>query len=439
MTAVKGSREPSQEDVSVRALAWVRANRAILVILGVGFALRLAWLLYAQPTPVSDWHAYRQLAADLIDHRQFGYPEPTSFYMPMHPFHLALWSLVSRSATWLGFSSVVLSTATIGLVYAVGLRLFPDRRTAIISAGLFALLPLFVLFSPVLATEHLFIVLMLLSMLFLLRVTDRSYLLAAVAGVCAGMAMLTRGEGVFYVPALVLFLWMGSSITSRRDRLRLTVVLGVGIALVVMPWYVRNSLIASPETGLSDGAGINFYFAHNDSGTYGWYPEGSPLEGLGTEEANRLGWELGFAYLRENPVRLVADVAYGTTELLRTPDYAFYWSTRGLVPGGDPLDPVSFVENPIRFDWAYDFALAIPVLLVLSVAGLLAYRTWSRQIVWLIVPLILSSWVLRTVLYWAKPRYGYFIHVMLIFTAALALAAIVDTNRRTGNGRTTAG
>jgi hypothetical protein len=51
--------------------------------------------------------------------------------------------------------------------------------------------------------------------------------------------------------------------------------------------------------------------------------------------------------------------------------------------------------------------------------------------VWLVVPLILSSWLLRTVLYWAKPRYGYFIHVMLIFVAVIALAAIIDANRST--------
>lgn len=101
----------------------------------------------------------------------------------------------------------------------------------------------------------------------------------------------------------------------------------------------RNSFVASPDTGLSSGAGINFYFAHNDSGLYGWYPEASPLEGLNAEEANRRGWELGFEYLRDDPTHLIQDIGYGTVELFGTPEYALFWSTRGLEPGGDPLDP----------------------------------------------------------------------------------------------------
>lgn len=348
----------------------------------------------------------------------------------MHPFHLALWTLISRNALWLGFSSVALSTGTVVLVYAVGLRLFLRRWTAVTAAALFGLLPIFVLFSPVLATEHLFIVFMLSAMLVLLHVDAERNVVPFVAGVLVALAILTRGEAVFYVPALILFIWLGSEVDSVKRRLRLTILVGVGIAVVLAPWYGRNSLIASPDTGLSAGAGINFYFAHNDSGLYGWYPEGSPLEGLNTEEANRRGWELGFEYLREDPAHLIRDIGWGTVELLKTPEYALFWSTRGLSPGGDPLDPISFAEESVPFDWLLSAALAVPFLLVLAAASLLAYRTWTRQFVWLVIPLIASSWVLRTMIYWAKPRYGYFIQVMLVFVAAVALSAIVDTNRR---------
>jgi len=409
---------------------YVSENSAILLIVLGGFVVRVIWLLLAQPTPVSDFHAYRELAADLVDHRQLGFPVRTTFYLPGHPFHLALWTLISRSDLWLGLSSVVLSTASVGLVYAVGLRVNANRRTALFAAGLFAFLPVFVFYSPVLATEHLFVACMLAAMLLLLNVGARSGVTAALVGVSAGAAMLTRGEGVFYVPALVLYLWFGSGIPRVVDRMRMTVLIGLGILIIVGPWYVRNSTIASPDTGLSAGAGINFYFAHNDTGLYGWYPEGSPLEGLNAEEANRLGWELGFAYIREDPMHLVRDIGFGTVQLLKTPEYALFWSTRGVVPGGDPYDPESYFEKDVRGGWLWWAALEIPVLLVLAFASLLAYRSWTRTLMLLIVPLIASSWVLRTVIYWAKPRYGYFMMVMLVFIAAIALSAIVATNRR---------
>ena len=413
-----------------RLKRYVAENKAFVVVLLGAFIVRATWLLIAQPTPVSDWHAYRQLAADLIDHRQFGYPERTSFYLPAHPFHLALWTLFSRSALWLGFSSVVLSTVSVALIHAIGIRIYASRRTAVIAAALFAFLPLFVLFSPVLATEHLFIVFMLSAMLGLVHLDVGRGVIATLVGVFAGLAILTRGEAVFYVPALVLFVWLGSGIQGARKRLRMTLLIGLGIVIITGPWYVRNSFLASPDTGLSAGAGINFYFAHNDSGLYGWYPEGSPLDGHNTEEANRLGWELGFDYLREDPAHLLRDVGYGTVELLKMPEYALLWSTRGLESGGDALDPGSFTEKDVPFGRLLEAALAVPFLLVLASAALLAYRTWSHQTVWLFLPLIASTWILRTVIYWAKPRYGYFLSVMLVFIAAIAVAAIVETNRR---------
>jgi 4-amino-4-deoxy-L-arabinose transferase-like glycosyltransferase len=415
-----------------RVKLYLAENKAFVIVLLGAFIVRVAWLLVAQPTPVSDWHAYRQLAADLIDHRQFGYPERTSFYLPAHPFHLAVWTLISRSALWLGLSSVVLSTVSVGLTYAIGVRVYAHRRTALIAAALMAFLPLFVLFSPVLATEHLFMVFMLAAMLGLVHLGIRSVVLATFVGAFAGLAILTRGEAVFYIPALVLFVWFGAGLPGARERFRMTLLIGLGVIVVIGPWYVRNSFLASPDTGLSAGAGINFYFAHNDSGLYGWYPEGSPLDGHNTEEANRLGWQLGFAYLREDPAHLVRDVGYGTVELLKTPEYALFWSTRGLEAGGDPLDPASFTEKDVPFRWLLEAALAVPFLLVLAAAALLAYRRWSRQVAWLVLPLIASSWILRTVIYWAKPRYGYFIQVMLVFLAAIALSAIVDSNRRAG-------
>ncbi len=413
-----------------RVKRYVAENKAFVLVLVGAFIARVTWLLIAQPTPVSDWHAYRQLAADLIDHGQFGYPERTSFYLPAHPFHLALWTLISRSEVWLGFSSVVLSTMSVALVHAIGIRIYASRRTAVIAAALFAFLPVFLLFSPVLATEHLFIVFMLSALLGLVHLDVRRGVLATFVGVFAGLAILTRGEAVFYVPALVLFVWFGASLPGARERFRMTLLIGLGILIITGPWYVRNSFLASPDTGLSAGAGINFYFAHNDSGLYGWYPEGSPLEGHNTEEANRLGWELGFAYLREDPAHLLRDVGYGTVELLKTPEYALFWSTRGLEPGGDALDPASFTEKDVPFGWLLEAALAVPFLLVLAAAALLAYRMWSRQVIWLILPLIASTWILRTVIYWAKPRYGYFLSVMLVFIAAIAIDAIVDSNRR---------
>lgn len=47
----------------------------------------------------------------------------------------------------------------------------------------------------------------------------------------------------------------------------------------------------------------------------------------------------------------------------------------------------------------------------------------------LIIPLALSSWGLRTVIYWAMPRYAYFVTVMFIFLAAFTVTQLLDVNQ----------
>lgn len=420
-----------------RVRQWVVANADIVLVTAVGLVLRVGWLLWARPMPISDWHIYKQLAYALLDHGQLGYPDRTTFYLPGQPVYLALWALFSRSDVWLSLGSITLSTATIPLVFAAGRRILHRRAAALVAAAVFAVLPLFVLFSPVLATEHLFVVLLLVALVVLLRRTgDVAVRAAAVAGAVMGLAALTRGEGVFYLPALVLFIWAGAAGATARGSLRATVALLAGFAVVLAPWYVRNSFVAETDTGLSSGAGINFYFAHNDSGVYGWYPEGQPFEGMSDADASDLAWELALDYLGDNPLRLFANVPLGTYHLFSDPEYALYWSTH-YVPGPeDRNDPEYFVQRDIPGLRSLDAALFVGsmTLLVLGAVSLLAFRRWTRELWTLVLPLIGSVWVLRTVIYWAKPRYRYGADVMIVFLAALVLWTLLSAEGDADDG-----
>src|SRR5262245_65139209 len=125
-------------------------------ILAVALLLRLGWMQYAQTIPVSDFEDYRTLAESLRDHHQFGYPVLTAWRLPGYPLFLAGLMLISRSIAWLSFWSVVLSTVNCALVCCLAYVLF-ERKDVAVGAGLVsALNPSFVFYSPVLASEHLF-------------------------------------------------------------------------------------------------------------------------------------------------------------------------------------------------------------------------------------------------------------------------------------------
>ncbi|MEZ5175702.1 MAG: glycosyltransferase family 39 protein [Acidimicrobiia bacterium] len=410
-------------------MRWIRRERVpIVIIVGAGFLIRLAWLLHADPVPVSDFNDYRTLAVGIVDHGQFGYPEPTSFFLPLHPVYLSVFAFFSRSDVWLGLSMVVLGTISIGLVYLAALRVLATQRAALIAAGLFAFYPTLVLFSPILATEHLFVALMLGAIAVLTRIDRRPAVYAGIVGILVGCAVLTRGEAVFYVPAILLFIWVGNKLPTPRTRIIVSALVAAGIFVVVLPWYVRNAIVVDPNAGLSSSAGLNFYFAHNDSGNYGDFIEGNPLYGLPPEEASRLGWELGFKHIREHPLNLVKDVWKGTLHLFASPDYSVFWATQQPAYRGDP----EFVQRYVRFATTFlQLArMATAGLLAAALLSLLAYRAWRRELWALIIPLAVSSWLLRTVIYWAKPRYAYFVTVILIFVAAFTIDVLVGSNRR---------
>jgi len=407
--------------------ARLTADRVLVGLIAVAFFVRLAWLLYAQPAPVSDFNDYRNLARYLLDHGQFGYPEPTAFFLPMHPLLLTGLMVVSSGDLWLGLGMVVVSTIACFLVYRLGIEMWRDRPVAYIAAGIAAVFPTFVLYSPVLATEHLFTVLMLAAMLTVLRLrSNPAKRTALVAGIWLGAATLTRGEAVFYVPAFLVFVWFGSGFAGSRRKLIHGGVLVLGVLAVLAPWALRNALVVAPDAGLSSSAGMNFYFAHNDSRNYGPY-EPNPLQGLSADEASRRGWRLAFEYLAENPLRLVADVRTGVTRFFTFDDYPLFWSTRAIEHRGDR----NFTTKPLALSELLGQVnrAAAAALLVLAAAAVLMWRTWPVEVRTLLLPLILSPFVLRTVIYWAQPRFRYFFDVLAVLFAASVIVAL----RRTGH------
>jgi hypothetical protein len=404
-----------------------RSLRSIGLIVAMAYLLRLVWLFYAQTVPVSDFNDYRTLAADLLDHRQFGYPERTSFFLPMHPVLLSMLMLVSRSDLWLSHGTVLLSTASVALVYILGREVFSEDRPALLAASLVAFLPLFVLFSPVLATEHLFLVLMLLGLIGVLKA--KSWRGMVLSGVAIGLAALTRGEAVFYIPAIAVVIWfdrLRDRVVPRQRLLLIVCFFGAFVGTLV-PWTLRNATVIAPDAGLSASAGVNFYFAHNSSGIYGYFPEGSPLDGLPAAEASRLGWSLAFAYLQENPLRLFSDVRVGIRELFKPPDYALFWSTQQVEYRGDP----NFRQKPLRFLGILGELnrVTAAMLVTLAVASLLAARWWPGRLWTVVLGPVVSVIVLRTVIYWAKPRYRFFMDVILTLLAGVTIHLLLSVRR----------
>lgn len=384
------------------------ARRPVLIASIVGLALRLAWLWHAHPAPVSDFEYYRHFAEVLLDRHQLGDPQPSAARVPAYPLFLAGAMLLSRSVGWLSLLNVLLSTALIPLVARVALLLGLGTRDAVYAAFLCAFDPTFVFFAPVLASEHLFVLLLFGALVVVLARR------VALAGLLFGAATLTRPDALFYAPIFLLV----TRVRSNPMPVRGLAVFVLVAATTIAPWLVRNRLVVGPGTGLSTFGGLNFYYAHNDR-AYGWHPvQGTPLEGLDEVQAQRRGYEIGLAYLaRHGSRRIVGDTLRGTQRLYSPSawPFALYWSTR--TPGRTP-DENRKNRIPGHRLWRHLAGLyripfcgaLLSVIFIRRVPSLAAVVLYG---------LVAMNWFGHCVIFWADPRYRYVAEVVFCILTAV--------------------
>ena len=234
---------------AISSLDRVRVPAGVVVFV-VAFCIGTAWTLNLKSIhPFSDYLEYHELAENLLEHGQFGYPEPTARRLPAYPALLAGLMRISRSELWLNLANVVLFGVLAVLVHDLARRLTQRRDVAMLAALICALNPTFVFFSPVLGSEHLFAPLVIGSMILLLHERIPRSIRAVLAGLTIGIAVLTRGEGLFYVPVLLAIIVIGGG--SWRRRIVGAICVCAMCAVTVVPWIVRNRLVMGPGAGLS--------------------------------------------------------------------------------------------------------------------------------------------------------------------------------------------
>ncbi len=238
---------------------------------------------------------------------------PTAFRAPLYPLFLAIIYLLFGHE----FLVVRIIQATIGaslplVVYVLGQRSFGDRvaRTA---SWMMVFYPMFVLYPLGLVTENLFFLLVPLTVLYLLKAIDTSrslyYLLA---GLLLGLSILTRS--VISGFALVILPWLWHYVSDKRAALRNWGMVLLPVALLTIPWSMRNSLLHGQFVFVESSLGFNFYLGYHPQGT-GTFDSSIAVdfvEGIAGVDAlnleteklvHNLGMERGLAFIEEDPIR----------------------------------------------------------------------------------------------------------------------------------------
>jgi 4-amino-4-deoxy-L-arabinose transferase-like glycosyltransferase len=154
--------------------------------------------------------------------------------------------------------NVVFSTATVGLLYYVGRRVF-DRSAGRLAGAIWAILPGPLYFTGLFMSESMFIFLLVGFLALAISLPDRRWV-AVVLGIALGLAALTRGEGLL-MPIIPLAMWWGR--VPRREWLTRGAVLLATMALTIAPWTIRNAVVMDAFIPVANNASWTLYAGHN--------------------------------------------------------------------------------------------------------------------------------------------------------------------------------
>ena len=430
---------------------------APLLPIALLLALALRLLLWSGPLhqPANDEVEYITVARDLLAGRGWV------FYTHYHWLRAPLYPLWLAGSLWLAggdlhraaLPNLLLSTATVWLNYRLALAL-AGRRAAGVAALLTAVLWTFVTFASLYMAETLFTFLFTAGLLCLVPTTDGQRLTTGrmrwrvgLAGVCFGLATLTRSAGMLFLPAIALWLLVQPITDDRRPtvsggRFPWSVVSGrwssalvvlLAAVLTIAPWTVRNYLAYGRLIAVETGLSYNLW-AFNE-------PRERSSEIFRTLEnipnpAERSDYATakGLARLREDPAILLRKL---------WPDWVGLWQVkqvedRFLQPNYYSDVPFPLFATALVLDDALYFMIALT-----GIAGLGLYLAHAaraqlprRLMAVLASPAALhSAWLLYTIvtilLTHGEGRYRHFVFPVLIPYAAWLLAGRWKGNLRT--------
>lgn len=265
--------------------------------------------------PKSDARGFDILAMNILNGRGFGSYiagfKQYSFSSPMYPLFLAfIYSLFGHNYMAVKIAQLFLGSLNAVLVYAIGRKVF-NRQVGIISGLIFACYMPHMLWTSPLMRELVATFVFALAYLAVIDATDhpsmRSYI---AAGVTIGIAILTRGQALVFVPVLLICGLIGC---IRREYFSLRNVIPILLFtfLAISPWIIRSMVIHKGVIILESSSARQFWTAANPKYHGSFYSRGAwhdtlwekPLESEG-EKYKRLNRE-GVRFIRENPSRYI--------------------------------------------------------------------------------------------------------------------------------------
>jgi len=250
-----------------------------ILVLAVLLRILILWIYPDQNFP--DAAAYITSGQDLFTTGIMG----ENIYMPLYP----IWTFLWGDQLGVKIGDILLSVATIWVVYHLALLIFNQPRVALISALAVAIYPHFIFYSVSRLTETPF--LFLLCLAFLLLYKQRFF----TASVVIVLSILVKPTLDLLAPLLICVFVLLVHRLGWRVLWRNLAIYGLVYVVLMTPWWLHNYQKYGEFVRLSLGDGVVLYSGNNPQNTTGGgvgYSEGEIGYG-------RLKDDLDFSWFRD--------------------------------------------------------------------------------------------------------------------------------------------
>lgn len=334
----------------------------------------------------------------------------TAFRAPLYPVFLALVYFFSGTGPGRFFAArlaqAVLGAVLAPLTYFLARRLLPENlRAARWAAWAVVFYPILILFPLALATENLFFVLFLASLLTLvLAAQTRQMRYFVLSGVLIGLTALTRSVILPAGGLAVLWAWF-----LLRERAKALALLAA-MLIIIAPWIVRNSLLYGRLTPIELSMGYNLYVGYHpqSTGTFIYGPSLDLLTIADDAERERIGTQKAIEFIKADPGRFpylaVRRLGYFFGLERRALTYFYSSNFFGYIPFPLLLTLAILILSPF-------------VIVACSAAFGLALMRWDRST--LVLPLVMAAYLLPHIFLLADDRLHFTLIPPLAILAAL--------------------
>lgn len=312
---------------------WQKANfiRRLLIIAGVGLALRLAWAALVPVIPLSDSYIYWITSQNIVNHGTYGIEHDRPF---------SYWPVGTSGIYALGYQifginliavQILNILAGLSVIITTGLlaRLWFGETVGLLAAAIICLWPSLIFYSTIMASEVFFMAFVNIALLAWYSQKSNFLFRGFVAGSAFAISIYVRPIALLVPIVLAVIDVVRRPATFRKTAFLATISVAIA-ALALAPWVKRNFDVHDAFVIVSTNGAPNLWMGNNPESNGGYMPLPKSVESMNEiERAEYLG-DIAKDYILNHPLRttLVSINRIFTTHARET--IAVVWNEEGI-------------------------------------------------------------------------------------------------------------